>query len=42
MMKDWREQHENKRESQSKEVKGWGLFYMLTWHLGAGDVGSEG
>lgn len=27
---------------KEKEVKGWGLFYMLTWHLGAGDVGSEG
>ena len=27
---------------KAKEVKRWGLFYMLTWHLGVGDVGSEG
>lgn len=27
---------------KGKEVKGWGLFYTLTWHLGVGDVGSEG
>lgn len=43
MMKDIRESRMKTKlwVSNRKEVKGWGLFSMLAWHLGVENVGSE-
>ena len=42
MTKDWRKHMKIRHRLKGKEVKGWGLFYTLAWHLGVGHVCSKG